>query len=380
MPSNPQKPNVTFLSTYPPRECGIASFTEDLLTAIDKYHVLTTNVIAINNVNSHDYSDKVIHQLNQEELGDYKLTSEWLNESSTDVLAVEHEYGIFGGDRGEYLIDLIERTNVPVITTLHTVLPNPDEKQKKIITEIGKKSEKIVTMANNTKEILQTVFNVDKDKIQVIHHGVPKRPLKSRDSLKRKYGFSNKEIVTTFGLIGPGKGIENGIEAMSRVAEQNKNVLYLILGATHPALKERGIEYRKKLEDQVENLNLKGNIIFINKFLTKDEVIEYLQMTDIYLTPYLGKDQAVSGTMAYAVGYGKAIVSTPYLYAREMLSDGKGILTDFNDPNAMAENLLLILNDKNIKNKLEKAAKKLGATMYWDMVAREYIELFTNMR
>ena len=371
--------NIAFLSTYPPRECGLATFTEDLITALDNVGVIDTNVIAVNNMENHAYDSKVIAGIGQHTRGDYLKAARKLNDSDIDLLVIEHEYGIFGGEHGEYILDLIDNLEIPVVTTLHTILSEPDLKQRLIINSLGKKSAKIVTMAQNTKYLLQSVYGVDPCKIEVIHHGVPKKLIQSRESLKKKYGYENMQIISTFGLIGPGKGIELGIKAVSKVVKENKDILYLILGQTHPALKEEGISYRNKLEELVEKLNLGENVKFINKYLSKDEIIQYLQLSDIYLTPYMEKDQAVSGTMAYAVGYGKVIVSTPYLYAKEMLADGRGLLAEFNNPDSMADCIKYIIQNPDKKARMERNTIKIGRTMYWDKVAKRYTEMFLNI-
>lgn len=371
--------NIAFLSTYTPRECGLATFTQDLINALDGIGIIDTNVIAVNNMENYAYDSKVIAEIGQHEHGDYLKAARKLNDSDIDLLVIEHEYGIFGGEHGDYILDLISNIEIPVVTTLHTILLEPDLKQRLIINTLGKKSVKVVTMAKNTKDLLQSVYGVDPRKIEVIHHGVPKKLIQSRESLKKKYGYENKQTISTFGLIGPGKGIELGIEAVSKVVKDKRDVLYLILGQTHPALKEEGRLYRNKLEELVEKLDLRENVKFINKYLLKDEIIQYLQLSDIYMTPYMGKDQAVSGTMAYAVGYGKVIVSTPYLYAKEMLSDGRGLLAEFNNPESMADCIKYILQNPDKKAKMERNTIKIGRTMYWDKIAQRYIEVFLNI-
>jgi polysaccharide biosynthesis protein PslF len=371
---NDKRTKIAFLSTYPPRECGLATFTQDLVTAIDNCGEIDTKVIAVTNGENYVYDSKVIAKISQHEQADYMKAARELNDSDIDLLVIEHEYGIFGGEHGEYILDLINNLEIPVVTTLHTVLPKPDLKQQSIINELGKKSEKIITMAKNTKPLLESVYGIDQEKIEMIHHGVPKKPFQSREALKIKYGYENRQIISTFGLIGPSKGIEHGIEAISKVSREHKDALYLILGQTHPALKEAGEAYRRKLEELVEKLDLKENVEFINKYLSKDEIIEYLQLSDIYMTPYLGKEQAVSGTMAYAVGYGKAIISTPYLYAKEMLSGGRGILAEFGNPYSLADGIKSIINNPDKKAKMERDTMKIGRTMYWDKIAQCYNE------
>lgn len=379
MLSNSIYRNIAFLSTYPPRECGLATFAQDLITAFDNIGIVDTNVIAVNSIENYTYDSKVIAAIGQHEHGDYLKVARKLNDSDIDLLVVEHEYGIFGGEYGEYILDLVSNIEIPVVTTLHTILSEPNYKQRLIINTLGKKSAKVITMAKNTKHLLQSVYGVDTRKIEVIHHGVPKMLIQSRESLKKKHGYENKQIISTFGLIGPGKGIEHGIEAVSKVVKDNRNVLYLILGQTHPALKEEGRSYRNKLEELVEKLDLRENVKFINKYLAKDEIIQYLQLSDIYMTPYMGKDQAVSGTMAYAVGYGKVIVSTPYLYAKEMLADGRGLLAEFNNPDSLADCIKYIVQNPDKKAKMEIDTMKIGRTMYWDKVAQRYIEVFLNI-
>lgn len=379
--------SIAFLSTYPSRECGIATFTEDLVTEMDRIGKLDIHIIAINNEEKCQYSHRVIGEIRQNERDDYIEIAKKLNESKIDLLVIEHEYGIYGGDHGEYVLDLINHLEIPVVTTLHTILQTPSPKQRYIINELGKKSEKIITMASNTQEMLHSIYGIEASKIEFIHHGVPKRAFKSRESLKIKHDLENRQIISTFGLIGPGKGIEHGIEAIGKVVNafndenpirDNSDLIYLILGQTHPTLKEKGTAYRNKLVDLVEHLNLHDNVKFINKYLEKDEIIEYLQMSDIYMTPYLNKDQAVSGTLAYAVGYGKAIVSTPYLYAKEMMSGGNGLLAEFSNPESLGNCIKQILQEPLKKSKMEKDTAKIGKEMYWDKIALQYSKVLLD--
>jgi len=369
--------NVVFLSTSPPRECGLATFTQDLIEAIDVNHVVSTNVIAVNNSKHREYGDKVICEIDQNNQKDYIELAEKLNHSKIDLLVIEHEYGIYGGDYGDYILDLLNNIDIPVITTLHTILREPNDKQKSIIKALSEKSVKIITMAKNTSKLLRTVYGVEPTKIEVIHHGVPVKLVPSRESLKNKSGYSDKEIVSTFGLLSPGKGIEYAIEAISKISEVKNNILYLILGQTHPDQKDEA--YREKLKALVIKNHLEENVKFVNKYLTKDEIIQYLQMSDIYMTPYLSKDQAVSGTLAYAVGYGRAIVSTPYLYAKEMLSEERGLLAEFENSESLFKCLKYILDNPEAKTRMENNTIKLGKTMYWDIVAKHYTDVFMKV-
>lgn len=366
--------NVAFLSTSPPRECGLATFTQDLIDAIDVSGVVSTSVIAVNNSKHREYGDKVIYEINQNNQKDYIELAEKLNHSNIDILVIEHEYGIYGGDYGDYILDLLNNIDIPVITTLHTILRKPNDKQKSIIKALGKKSVKIITMAKNTSKLLKTIYGVPPSKIEVIHHGVPVKPVPTRQSLKNQFGYGDKQIISTFGLLSPGKGIEYAIEAISKISKEKNNILYLILGQTHPDQKTEA--YREKLETLIREHNLEENVKFVNKYLTKDEIIKYLQMSDIYMTPYLSRDQAVSGTLAYAVGYGRAIVSTPYLYAKEMLSEGRGLLAEFENSDSLFKCLKYILENPDEKARMEKNTIRLGKTMYWHIVSKHYTDVF----
>jgi glycosyltransferase involved in cell wall biosynthesis len=319
-------------------------------------------------------------ELDQNDRSSYTQTASKLNHSDIELLVIEHEYGIYGGDCGEYLLDFIGSLQIPFVTTLHTVLPVPDDKQRHILNVLGQKGEKIITMANNTVDILKNVYDIDPSKIAVISHGVPYMPRLSREKLKAESGLSNRSVISTFGLLGPGKGLEYGIEAIAKVAIKHKDVRYLILGRTHPAIKkESGEDYRSILEALVEKLGIADNVKFVNKYLTKEEIIKYLMISDIYLTPYLNKDQAVSGTLAYAAGYGRVIVSTPYNYAKEMLSQGRGLLTEFRDSKSIANCIEYVLEHPEEKEQMEQKTLKIGKTMMWKYVAEEYKDLFANV-
>jgi glycosyltransferase involved in cell wall biosynthesis len=364
--------NIAFLSTYPPRECGIATFTQDLVRELKKEPDIKTGIIAVSDRN-YDYNDDVLCELVQQNKKSYSDMAEWMNQSSIQVLVVEHEYGIYGGNSGEYLLDLVNRVNKPIVTTLHTVLPVPSAKQKEILQALCKKSMKIVTMAFNTRKILCDVYGADPDKITVIPHGVPAFDCPSREYLKKQQHFEDRTVVSTFGLISPGKGLEYGIKSIADVAQKHPEVLYLILGKTHPTVKKLfGEAYRESLEKMIDDLNLKNNVQFVNKYLSKEELVRYLKLSDIYMTPYLGRDQAVSGTLAYAVGYGKVIVSTPYLYAEEMLANGCGMLAEFKDEASLGKCINYVIEHPDAKAAMEKKSLALGKNMIWNSVAKSY--------
>ncbi len=366
--------NVAFLSTWPPRQCGLATFTQDLIEAIDAMGLVETSVIAVNNSNKREYSDKVIYEINQNDQKDYLELAQKLNHSNIDLLVIEHEYGIYGGDYGDYILDLVNKLDIPIMTTLHTILTEPNDKQKLIIKTLGEKSVKIITMAKNTGKLLKTIYGVSPIKIEVIHHGVPLKIVPTRQTLKNQFGYGDKQVISTFGLLSPGKGIEYAIEAISKICKVKSNILYLILGQTHPDQKNE--LYREKLEAIVTKYHIEENVKFVNKYLTKEEIIQYLQMSDVYMTPYLSKDQAVSGTLAYAVGYGRAVISTPYLYAKEMLSEDRGLLAEFKNSDSIFNCLKYILDNPNEKIRMEKNTIKLGKTMYWNVIAKNYIDMF----
>lgn len=376
--------NVSFLSSYPPRACGIATFTEDLVKEIDKiaslYNPLVnTSVIAISD-DLYIYDNKVIKEIDQFDKGSYKKLAKYLNDSDIELLIIQHEYGIFGGESGEFLLDLIYNLEIPVISVLHTVLINPNERQRYILKELGRYSARVVTMAKNTIELLKNIYGIDERKIVHIPHGVPYTNYGDRETLKKELGVEGKIVVSTFGLIGPGKGLEYGIEAIAKLKTEFPNILYLILGRTHPGIiKNEGESYREKLLSLVEELKVKNNVVFVNRYLTQEEILKYLQASDIYLTPYLNREQAVSGTLSYALSCGRVIVSTAYRYAEELLADGRGILIDFKDANGIYEGIREILKNESKKREIERKAFEYGKNMWWNVVAEKYIKLFIEV-
>ncbi len=375
-----RKRQVAFLSTYPPRECGLATFTQDLVSELDKIKLLNETKVVSISLGNHDYEKNVVFDIRQDNLDSYLEAAKKINESKIDLLCIQHEYGIFGGDWGDYVLELMNKVNIPVVTTLHTVLPAPNSRQKYILAKVGEKSAKMITMAKNSINSLIKTYGIDANKIQVIPHGVPFRILPSREKLKIRYGCQDRKVISTFGLISPGKGLEYGIEAVAKVVERLDNILYLILGQTHPIVKRQSGEvYRQSLQDMVNQLGLHNNIKFIDKYLQKDELLEYLKMSDIYMTPYLSKDQTVSGTLAYAVGYGKAIVSTPYNYATEMLQNGRGLLADFRNSDSLAECLEVILSNPVLQKEFESKTKTFGRSMMWKNVASNYAKTFIDI-
>ncbi len=370
--------NIGFLSTYPPRECGLATFTEDLVTEIAKMGLIRPSVIAVVAKKECENS-RIKYRLSQHDRASYLMTASWANDN-LDLLVIEHEYGIFGGECGEYIIDLAKGLKIPFIITTHTVLLEPSPKQRTVLRDLGRLSTKVVTMAKSSMPILAGTYGIESEKLLFIPHGVPNIQVESRGKLKMDYGLRNKEIISSFGLISPAKGLEYGIEAVAKVVPDYENLMYLILGKTHPCVKESmGETYRQSLMDLAQSLGVQNNIRFIDKYLTKKEVITYLQMSDMYLTPYLSKEQAVSGTLAYAMGCGRVIISTPYRYAEEMLGDGRGMLSKFKDSESMASCIRTVLGNPTEKKEMEMKTMAVGRTMKWSTVADQYAELCMNI-
>jgi len=371
--------NVAFLSTYPPRECGLATFTEDLVNEITKAALVRPQVIAVT-AGKEEYADpRVVFKLSQHDHESYYRTAQWAN-AHTDLLVIEHEYGIFGGDSGEYIIDLAKGLTIPFIITTHTVLKAPSPKQQEVLRDLGQLSTKVVTMAESSVPILSGTYGIGPNKIVVIPHGVPSMLVGARKKLKAAHGLKDKKVISSFGLLSQSKGIEYGIEAVAKVMPNFTNVVYLVLGKTHPGVKQySGESYRRSLMDLAEKLGVGDNVRFIDKYLTKEEVITYLHLSDIYMTPYLSKEQAVSGTLAYAVGCGRVVVSTPYRYAQEMLGEGRGLLAEFRDSNSLAACLSYVLHNPLQKQEMERKTLAVGRMMTWDKVADSYTQLFIKI-
>ena len=373
-----EKKSVLFVSTYPPRACGIATFTQDLVSELQKKESTGTGVVAVSDTR-YDYPPEVVHEINQNSMHSYTEAARWINRSGAALVMIEHEYGIYGGTCGGYLLELVRNLEIPYAVTLHTVLPEPEKIQRNIIQSLASGSFRIVTMCPRTVQTLQSIYGVEQKKITVIHHGVPEIVVPGRDELKKAAGMEKRFIVSTFGLISPGKGLEYGIEAVSRAAKTHPEILYLILGRTHPVVQKKyGEKYRMELENLVAACRAENNVRFINRYLTKEEVIRYLSLSDIYMTPYLGKDQAVSGTLAYAVGYGRVIVSTPYIYARSMLADGRGLLADFRSAQSLADCILTVLEHPEKQKEMERKTLEFGRQMRWYRVAEAYRRLFSQ--
>jgi glycosyltransferase involved in cell wall biosynthesis len=369
---------VCLLSTYPPRKCGIAVFTKDLADAMDLYSdSVSSKVIAVNeNSASYRYDERVRWQIRQDNEEDYIKIAEKVNSSDIDLVNIQHEFGIFGGEWGSYILSFLKTLRKPVVTTLHTVQPDLELKGQRILKEILSRSNAIVVMSNVATGILAEL-GVHLKKINVIPHGCPNIPFVSSDYVKPSIDLKNRTVLCTFGLISRGKGIEYAIQALPRVVAKHPEVIYLIIGETHPTVKRiEGEKYRRMLFEQVEKLGLQNHVYFQNRFLSRMELDRYLQATDIYITPYLGINQISSGTLINALAAGRAVVSTPYLHAKEVLSNGRGILCDFKNSTSIADAVESLLSNENLKREIEKKVYEYSRGFVWSRVAKKYTDLF----
>ncbi|WP_017813801.1 glycosyltransferase family 4 protein [Paenibacillus shenyangensis] len=381
MKSNNGKLNIGFLGTSLPRECGLATFSHDMMSELGKLKDFNNpRMIAVNNSHSYTYGDEVIGQIRQQHESDYIQAAQHINAGDLDLLVIQHEFGIYGGTSGEYLLQLAEALTIPFVVIFHTVLAEPDSKQRMIMNRLGQLSNTVVTMAQNKVDDLINVYDIASEKIKMYHHGVPFVDTGSRSELKERYGYTDRNVLSTFGFLSPGKGIEYVIEAMKGVIRKHPEALYIIWGKTHPNIKqESGEIYREKLMKLISKFGLEQHVQFVDKHLTQEEVVESLVLSDIYLTPYLGKDQAVSGTLAYGVGYGRVIISTPYRYAVEMLADGRGLLAKFHDSASLEKHIIDVLDQPDLKADMESKTLKLGNSMRWSEIAKAYSVLFREV-
>lgn len=378
------KTSVTFLATYPPRKCGIGTFTHDLAKSIsDRYGEELSNsghvsIAAINDrVEGYDYDDEVSFEINSFNKMDFRKAADYVNLSDTKAVSVQHEYGIFGGEDGDHLLTFLDYIRKPVVSTLHTLLKDPSDHQREVLKKVCNKSTKTVVLANKGIELLENVYGVPSGEVTMIPHGAPDVPFLDTSYYKDDFEIEGRLLLLTFGLLSPNKGIEVAINAMERVVQEFPDALYIVLGATHPHVKrERGEEYRLELERMVGEKGLSRNVAFHNRFVPLEELTKYLVTADVYLTPYLSKEQISSGTLAYAVALGKAVVSSPYWYAEELLDEGRGKLVPFEDPEATAEAIKKLLRNEPKRQGIRRAAYQFGRNMIWSEVASKYHEVF----
>ena len=374
---------VAFVGNYLPRQCGIATFTTDLCEAIAaEYKGTACIALPVNDTEAgYAYPDRVRFELTERDIESYRRAADFLNIGNVDIVSLQHEYGIFGGRAGSHILALLRELRMPVVTTLHTILRNPDSDQRGVMEQIAVLSDRLVVMSERGSALLQEVFHVPPEKIDVIPHGIPDLPFVDSSFYKDLFGVEGKTVLLSFGLLSPNKGIENVIAALPAILAKHPNVVYFILGATHPhVLNTDGESYRLSLQWLAREKGVEGNVIFYNRFVPLEELVQFISAADIYITPYLDAAQSTSGTLAYTLGAGKAVISTPYWYAEEMLAEDRGALIPFRDPQALAQQVNDLLDNEAGRHAMRKRAYLFGRDMIWPQVARRYIQSFERAR
>jgi len=363
---------VVFVSTYPPVQCGIATFTRDLANAVE-LHGWTPLVIPVDKGDV-DYADqRVIWRIRKERVEDYEQAAHFLNRLQPAAVSLQHEFGLFAGEMGEEVLRFVRALRVPLFVTLHTIEPQPRDIMKRILRELVTHAQGVMVMSHTAIRLLKQVYHVPTHHVRTIPHGAPDVPFTSTEVAKSRLGLEGRKIVSTFGLISRGKGIEDVITALQDVVPHHPDVLYLILGQTHPNVRAyEGESYRESLLELVEQLGLQNNVRFVNSYLTQEALLRYLAATDIYITPYPNPGQISSGTLTYALACGCAVVSTPYLYAQELLADGRGVLVPFRNPKAIAEALNRLLNDDAYREGLRRKAYQYSRHTTWSSVGAQF--------
>ena len=373
---------ISFLGNFPPRQCGIATFTRDVRQAVsDQRPAWSTPVLSVTDPGfRYDYPEEVRFELPERSLSSYQRAADFLNLSHTDLLCIQHEFGIYGGPAGSHLLSLIRRLRLPVVCTLHTVLQEPNPEQRLVMDALVQRCDALVVMTERGRRILRDVYHCADDKIAVIPHGIPDLPFVDPNFYKDQFGVAGRPMMFTFGLLSPGKGIEHGIEALPAILEQHPDLMYVILGATHPNLvRAEGETYRLSLERLAQSLGVENNVIFVNRYVDDQQLSEYIGAADVYLTPYLNAAQITSGTLAFCYGSGKAVVSTPYWHAEELLADGRGELVPFRDGNAIAAAVNRLLGQPTRLHAMRKQAYLAGREMVWSAVGERYAALFEGL-
>jgi glycosyltransferase involved in cell wall biosynthesis len=388
VPSFPAHPRsilpsrVAIIGNYLPRKCGIATFTTDLCDALHaEYDATELLALPVNDTpEGYAYPARIRFELAQDELASYRQAADFLNFSNIDLVCVQHEYGIFGGPAGAHILELLRRLHMPVVTTLHTVLREPNADQRLVMEEIVTLSDRLIVMSRQSSEILQEVFHVSSSKIDLIPHGIPDVAFTDPSFYKDAFGTEGKEVLLTFGLLSPNKGIENVIQALPSILSRHSNVVYMVSGVTHPhVLRHEGDRYRQYLQKLAKDLGVESSVIFRNRFVSPQELVEMIGAADIYITPYKHRGQVVSGTLTYALSAGKAIISTPYLHAVELLDEERGILVPFDDPQAIADKTIELLDNGTARHAMRKRAYLYTRDMVWDRVAQQYMGSFERV-
>ena len=374
---------IAFIGNYLPRQCGIATFTTDLCEAIAlQYNDTTCIALPVNDVAAgYAYPARVRFELTEKDIDSYLRASDFLNINNVDLVSLQFEYGIFGGKAGSHILALLRGLRMPIVTTLHTILKNPDPDQLRVLEEVAALSDRLVVMSEIGSEFLQEVYNVPLEKIDMIPHGIPDVPFVDPSFNKDLFGVEGKIVLLSFGLLSTSKGIETVISALPEIAASYPDIVYMVVGATHPHIvQSEGETYRLSLQWLAVEKGVESNVIFYNRFVSLDELVEFISAADIYITPYLNEAQITSGTLAYTIGAGKAVISTPYWYAQEMLMDGRGVLVPFNDPEALAKQVINLLHNEAERHAIRKRAYLFGRSMIWSEVAQRYMECFERAR
>jgi glycosyltransferase involved in cell wall biosynthesis len=374
---------VAVVGNHLPRQCGIATFTTDLCDAIAaEYGAEGLSVAAVNDPqSSYAYPARVRFEIAEGDKSSYRETANLLNSSNVDLVCLQHEYGIFGGKAGSYVLQLLQQLTMPVVTTLHTILRQPDLDQRIVMQQIAARSDRLIVMNEYSSRVLQDVFGVPCEKIDLIPHGIPDLPFVEPDVYKDSLSIAGKFVLLTFGLLSSNKGFESVIQALPRILSRHSNVVYVIAGATHPHVRAReGDRYRDQLQALARELGVEEEVIFHNRFVSPQEMASLVGSADIYITPYCHEAQAVSGTLAYALGAGKAIISTPYWHAAELLDVGRGTLVPFEDPDAIATAAIELLDNDAARYAMRKRAYAHGRQMVWNRVAQSYMHSFVRAR
>ena len=378
-----QPRKIAFVGTYLPRRCGIGTFTHDLCRAVaGEFPGVECYVVPVNDTaETYGYPKEVRFEIAEQDIDSYERAAEFLNFSGIEVVFLQHEYGIFGGPAGGHILTLLRELQIPIVTTLHTILAQPNSDQRRILQEIARLSSRMVVMTERGGRMLREIYRVPEEKIDVIPHGIPDMPFVDPNFYKDQFGVEGRRVVLTFGLISPGKGIEHGIRALPEVVRVFPDLVYIILGATHPKLRrEQGEAYRYSLERLASDLRVRKHVVFYNRFVELEELKEFLGVADVYLTPYLNPAQIVSGTLAYAFGSGKAVISTPYWHAEELLAEGRGVLVPFRDSQAIGRELIALLEDEVHRHAMRKRAYLLGREMVWSRAAQQFVASFEKAR
>jgi len=373
---------IAYVSSYSPRECGIATFTKNLVVAKNQLGIFRKPlVVAMNEKEAiYNYDRLVKCQIRRDFPEDYVKAAGYVNSSKADLVNLQHEFGLFGGEWGEYINCFLEKIQKPVVSTLHTLSPSFEPKAQAVLKQIVKHSSKIVTMTNTATKILMA-YDVPRSKIEIIQHGCPDVPFVDSNKVKPSlFGLKGKIVLSTFGLISRGKGIEYVIKALPEVVEKQPEIVYLVIGETHPEVRKfEGERYRKKLIKLVDDLDLYEHVKFHNRFLLERELIKFLQATDIYVTPFLEPNQISSGTLVYAMGTGKAIIATPYLHAQEALAEGRGLLCKFRDHRSITKCISQLLEDEELRRNMQRKVYSYSRDFTWAVVAKRYAGLYRRM-